>query len=91
MKQTLLHYAFVDSSLAYPGNDINFYLPRLIDELKELWTIGVNMSGTYTGTTFCTRAALLWTIGDFPTNVILPGWSREGLIARSYCPSSCLL
>ncbi|KAL0430524.1 UNVERIFIED_CONTAM: hypothetical protein Sradi_0678400 [Sesamum radiatum] len=31
------------------------------------------------------RAALLWTISDFPANAMVSGWSTHGLLACPYC------
>ena len=38
--------------LRSPGNDINVYLQRLIEELKELWETGVRTYDVLTSTTF---------------------------------------
>lgn len=49
-----------------PGNDIDVYLQPLINELRELWEDGVNTFDTSSNQNFNFRAALLWTISDFP-------------------------
>lgn len=64
-----------------PGKDIDVYLRSLIYELKDLWMDGINMCNVYTATTFCMRAALLWTVSNFPTYVMFPGLSTRGLTA----------
>jgi len=38
----------------------------LIDELKVLWTDGVRTYDAYSKQNFTMRAAILWTINDFP-------------------------
>ena len=66
-----------------PGNDINIYLQPLIDELKLLWDSGVETYDASRNETFQMRAALMWTIGDFPAYAMLCGWSTKGKFA---CP-----
>ncbi|KAL0361114.1 UNVERIFIED_CONTAM: hypothetical protein Sradi_3795900 [Sesamum radiatum] len=66
-----------------PGNNIDVYLQPLIDELKELWN-GVETYDASKKQNFCMRAALLWTINDFPAYANLSGWSTKGELA---CPS----
>ncbi|KAG8391025.1 hypothetical protein BUALT_Bualt01G0145100 [Buddleja alternifolia] len=61
-----------------PGNDIDVFLEPLIDELKDLWDHGVETYDASTGTNFNLRAAILWTIHDFPGYGIISGWSTKG-------------
>ncbi|KAI5343682.1 hypothetical protein L3X38_011558 [Prunus dulcis] len=61
------------SGLKQPGNDIDVYLEPLIDDLKSLW---VGIRGVYdahNGEYFTLRAALMWTINDFPAYGNLSG------------------
>ncbi|XP_021716888.1 uncharacterized protein LOC110684761 [Chenopodium quinoa] len=67
------------------GNDINVFLQPLIDELKELWEIGVKPFDAHTKHTFNMRAVLVWTISDFPAYANLSGWSTKGKLACPYC------
>ncbi|XP_016559092.2 uncharacterized protein LOC107858817 [Capsicum annuum] len=67
-----------------PGNDIDVYLEALINELRELWYCGVNTFDASRKENFYMRAALLWTIIDFPAYANLSGWSIKGTLA---CPS----
>ncbi|CAL5419916.1 unnamed protein product [Camellia sinensis] len=67
-----------------PGFDFDVFLRSLIDELKELWEVGVETYDASNGQSFQLRAALLWTINDFPTYGNLSGWSTKGKLA---CPS----
>ncbi|XP_059316109.1 uncharacterized protein LOC132066941 [Lycium ferocissimum] len=67
-----------------PGNDIDVYLEPLVDELRELWYYGVDTYDASRRENFCMRAALLWTINDFPAYAYLSGWSTKGALA---CPS----
>ena len=47
-------------------NKIDVYLQSLIDELKELWDVGIETYEISMGQTFQIKAALRWTINDFP-------------------------
>ena len=60
-----------------PGKDIDVYLQPLMDELKELWEIGVETYDASKKENFQMRAALLWTINDFPTYAMTSGWSTK--------------
>lgn len=74
-----------------PGNEIDVYLQPLIDELNELWN-GVEAYDAYKGEKFILRAALLWTINDFPAYAMLSGYSTKGYLACPLCMSetSCM-
>ncbi|KAM3221445.1 hypothetical protein P3L10_020713 [Capsicum annuum] len=52
-----------------PGKDIDIYLHPLVDELKELWSNGVEIFNTSTEESFKMHAAILWTISNFPAYV----------------------
>ncbi|VVA40571.1 PREDICTED: transposon [Prunus dulcis] len=60
-----------------PGNKIDVYMQPMIDELKELWHEGVNTYDASKNQMFKLRAALLWTISDFPAYANLSGWSTK--------------
>lgn len=66
-----------------PGNDIDTYLQPLIDDLKELWEVGVPTYDAYKKETFQLHASLLWTINDFPAYGNLSGWCVYG---KNACP-----
>jgi hypothetical protein len=68
-----------------PGNNIDVYLQPLIEELKELWELGVDACDASKNQTFKFRAALLWTISDYPGYVMLSGWSTKGKKACACC------
>ncbi|KAD7478319.1 hypothetical protein E3N88_01455 [Mikania micrantha] len=57
----------------------------LVDELKTLWIDGVQMRDASTKTVFTMRAALLWTINDYPARSSLSGWSGQGYKACPTC------
>ncbi|XP_019430146.1 PREDICTED: uncharacterized protein LOC109337591, partial [Lupinus angustifolius] len=66
-----------------PGNDIDVYLQPLVDDLKVLWESGVETCDASKNQTFQMRAALMWTINDFPAYAMLSGWSTKGKLT---CP-----
>ncbi|KAF5470851.1 hypothetical protein F2P56_011339 [Juglans regia] len=68
-----------------PGNDIDVFLRPLIHELTELWEEGIRTYDAYKRESFQLRAALLWTIIDFPANANLSGWSTKGKMACPTC------
>lgn len=68
-----------------PGNDIDVYLRPLIDELKEMWEVGVETFDAHTGETFRLHAAVMWTINDFPALAMMSGWSTKGKLACPPC------
>ncbi|BBH07141.1 hypothetical protein Prudu_018990 [Prunus dulcis] len=66
MKRKFMMLSLLISGPKQPGNDIDVYLEPLIDDLKSLW---VGIRGVYdahNGEYFTLRAALMWTINDFP-------------------------
>ncbi|KAI5354492.1 hypothetical protein L3X38_007387 [Prunus dulcis] len=68
-----------------PGNDIDVYLEPLIDDLKSLW---VGIRGVYdahNGEYFTLRAALMWTINDFPAYGNLSSCVVKGYKACPIC------
>lgn len=63
--------------------NIDVYLQPLIDDLKTLWESGIETYDAFKKQNFHLRAALLWTINDFPAYGMLSGWSIKGKLA---CP-----
>ncbi|XP_042950023.1 uncharacterized protein LOC122282129 [Carya illinoinensis] len=81
---------YVMMSLLIPGpkaprNDIDVFLRPLIDELTELWVEGIHTYDAYKRESFQLRAALLWTVNDFPAYANLSGWSTKGKLACPTC------
>ncbi|XP_008460612.1 uncharacterized protein LOC103499390 [Cucumis melo] len=79
---------FTFLSLLIPGprsldKEIDIYLQPLIDELNELWVDGIQTYDSFNASFFQLRAALLWTINDFPGYGDLSGWRTKGYKA---CP-----
>lgn len=83
MKAPNIFLSLLISGPKGPGNDIDVYLQPLIDELQILWH-GVETFDAARNEMFHMRAALLWTINDFPAYAYMSGWSTKGRIA---CPS----
>ncbi|XP_073137124.1 uncharacterized protein [Henckelia pumila] len=67
-----------------PGNDIDVYLRPLLTELKDLWENGIATYDACDKEMFQMRAALLWTISDFPGLGCLSGWNTY---AKNACPT----
>ncbi|XP_062076592.1 uncharacterized protein LOC133781568 [Humulus lupulus] len=68
-----------------PGKDMDVFLRPLVDELKQLWINGVDTRDGTKNEFFKMRAALLWTINDFPACSSLSGWSGQGYKACPTC------
>ena len=67
------------------GNDIDVYLAPLVDDLKLLWSDGVEVYDAVTKSTFNLKAILMWTINDFPAYGNVFGWPTKGKIACPIC------
>jgi len=66
-----------------PGRNVDVCLRLLIDELTQLWSSrALNISRKQN---FGMRAALMWTINDFPAYRMVSGWSTHGKLACPYC------
>ncbi|KAL6315671.1 hypothetical protein AAG906_005759 [Vitis piasezkii] len=59
MKQTFFMLSLLIPGPTAPGNDIDIYLQPLIDELNDLWDVGVETYDASTKQNFCMRAAIL--------------------------------
>jgi len=60
---------FLSSVIPGPNNSkkkIDVFLQPLIDELKSLWNESVDIYGIHANQTFKMKAALMWTVNDFP-------------------------
>ncbi|XP_062074808.1 uncharacterized protein LOC133778801 [Humulus lupulus] len=85
MKKKFTLLTLLISGPKQPGNDIDVYLAPLIDDLKTLWNEGVRVYDAYKQEEFSLRAALLWTINDFPAYGNLSGFSVKGYKACPIC------
>ncbi|GAU35269.1 hypothetical protein TSUD_324070 [Trifolium subterraneum] len=80
-------YMFLSCIIPGPSNPtdgIDVYLQPLIDDLKRLW-IGELTYDIARKENFTMRAALMWTINDFPAYGMLSGWSTHGKLACPHC------
>jgi hypothetical protein len=68
-----------------PGRNIDVCLRPLIDELTQLWFSGALIYDISRKQNFLMRAALMWTVNDFPTYGMLSGWSTHAKLACPYC------
>ncbi|CAL2247062.1 unnamed protein product [Prunus armeniaca] len=68
-----------------PGNDIGVYSEPLIDDLKSLWDGIGGVYDAHNGEYFTLRAALMWTINDFPAYGNLSGCVVKGYKACPIC------
>ena len=67
-----------------PGWNIDVCLRLLIDELAQLWSSGALTYDISRKQNFLMRAALMWTINDFPTYGMLSSWNTHGKLAYPY-------
>ncbi|GKA20460.1 hypothetical protein Tco_0700449 [Tanacetum coccineum] len=84
MKELSLMLTMLIPGLKHLHRTLIVYLQPLIKELQELWK-GVWTKDAATGTHFQMKAALLWTINDFPARSSLSGWSGQGYYACPTC------
>ena len=85
MKFQYLMLSLLISGPDSPGNNIDVYLQPLIEELKDLWSVGLETYDKFKKETFPLRAALTWTISDFPGYSMLSGWKTKGKYACPCC------
>ncbi|XP_021617964.1 uncharacterized protein LOC110619015 [Manihot esculenta] len=81
-------YIFLTVIVPGPNNPkfkIDIFLQPLIEELKQLWNMGVETYDVDKKQNFLMRVALLWTISDFPAFAMLSDWSTAGRLACPYC------
>ncbi|KAK4394091.1 hypothetical protein Sango_1879900 [Sesamum angolense] len=66
-----------------PKRLINVYLEPLIEELLQLWHVGVRMYDHARDRAFMMQAALMWTVNDLPAYGMASGWSTVGVMGCS--------
>jgi len=67
-----------------PGRNIDVCLRSLIDELTQLWFSRALTYDISRKQNFFMRAALMWTINDFPAYGMVSSWSTYGKLACPY-------
>jgi hypothetical protein len=60
-----------------PGWNIDVCLRLLIDESMQLWSFGALTYDVSMKQNFLMKAALMWTINDFPSYGMVFGWGRN--------------
>ncbi|GKD01720.1 transposon, En/Spm-like, transposase-associated domain protein [Tanacetum coccineum] len=61
-----------------PGQNIYVFLRPLINELKDLYDVGISTYDAYRRQNFTMKAILLWTVSDFPAYAMFSVWSTHG-------------
>ncbi|KAK4381649.1 hypothetical protein Sango_2946800 [Sesamum angolense] len=64
---------------------IDVYLEPLIEELLQLWYVGVRMYEQATDNAFIMRAALMWTVNDLPACGMASRWSIARVMKCPVC------
>ncbi|XP_074577237.1 uncharacterized protein LOC141833653 [Curcuma longa] len=85
MKTPYMFLTLVVPGPQNPKKLIDVYMQPLIAELKQLWNDGFPTYDIHTNQTFVMKAALLWTINDFPAYGMLSGWSTAGILGCPIC------
>jgi len=83
MKRKYMMLSMMISNPRQPGNDIDFYLSSLIEDLTKLWDEGTLVFDEFRNETFQMRAMLFCTINVFPTYGNLSSYSVKG---HDACP-----
>ncbi|KAL0393121.1 UNVERIFIED_CONTAM: hypothetical protein Sradi_2534900 [Sesamum radiatum] len=81
-------YKFLRMVIPGPSNSkrlIDVYLELLIEELLQLWHVGVKTYNHATNRAFMMRAALMWTVNSLPAYGMTSGWSTTGVMGCSVC------
>ncbi|KAL0427884.1 UNVERIFIED_CONTAM: hypothetical protein Slati_2963200 [Sesamum latifolium] len=81
-------YMFLTMVIPGPSNSkrlIDVYLELLIEELQNLWHVGVLTRDSARDETFAIRAALMWTVNDLAAHGMASGWSSAGVMGCPVC------
>ncbi|KAL9407317.1 hypothetical protein Peur_004289 [Populus x canadensis] len=85
MRPEFMFLSMVIPGPSSPGRNIDVCLRPLIDELTQLWSPGALTYDISRKQNFVMRAALMWTINDFPAYGMVSGWSTHGKLGCPYC------
>lgn len=94
MKDPFLFMSLLIPGPKSPSSDIHVFLQPLIDDLDELWNVGIKTYDAFSKQYFQLRAIMTWTMNDLPAYAMLSGWSTKGRLACPVCmgeTSSCWL
>ena len=83
MKEAYMFLIVIIPGPKNPKQGIDVFLQPLVSELIQLWEVGVLTYDVSLKQNFMMRAALMWTVSDFPAYAMLSGWSTAGKLA---CP-----
>jgi hypothetical protein len=84
MRPEFMFLSMVISGPSCPGQNIDVCLRPLIDELMQLWSSGALTYDISRKSNFVMRAALMWTINDFPAYEMVSCWSTHAKLAFPY-------
>jgi len=85
MKRQFMFLSLLIPGPKNPKGNLDVYMQPLIQELKQLWEVGANTYDISVKQNFNLRAAVLWTVSDFPAFGMLSGWATAGKKACPYC------
>ena len=85
MKEEYMFLTVIVPGPKNPKNKLDVFLQPLIAELKEIWEVGVEKYDVSKKRNFQLRAALMWTISDFPAYSMLSSWGTAGKYVCPYC------
>ncbi|XP_074293337.1 uncharacterized protein LOC141620334 [Silene latifolia] len=85
MKKPFMFLSLIVPGPKNPKKNLDVYLQPLIEELKDLWEVGIPAFDVSKKKNFQLKAALLWTINNFPAYGMLFGWAIAGKLACPYC------
>ncbi|KAL0329310.1 UNVERIFIED_CONTAM: hypothetical protein Sradi_4917700 [Sesamum radiatum] len=81
-------YMFVTMVIHDPSNPnylIDVYLELLIEELQNLWYVGVLTRDNAKNETFMMRVVWMWIVNDLPAYSMASGWSTAGVRRCPVC------
>ncbi|XP_021716595.1 uncharacterized protein LOC110684442 [Chenopodium quinoa] len=85
MKRQFMFLSLLVPGPKNPKGNLDVYMQPLIEELKQLWEVGAHTYDISMKQNFNLRAAILWTVSDFPAYGMLSGWATSGKKACPYC------
>ncbi|XP_073120385.1 uncharacterized protein [Henckelia pumila] len=87
MKDEVMFLSVIAPGLSNPKDKLDVFLQPLIAKLRKLWYDGAATYYIHSQSNFTLRAALMWTVSDFPAYTMLSGWSTAGKQACPHCMS----
>lgn len=85
MTHPFIFMAMIISGPRSPGKNLDVMLRPLVDELEVLFEHGTVAYDADQKQNFILRAALMWTISDYPAYGMLSSWSTHGGLSCPYC------